>query len=120
MNYGDHLEDRVGMVGYIGPIVKELQRCAREVIVFDEAKPLMTGITATDQETQILPGCDVVILSATSLLNKTLDSLIDTTKSPRNRVMGPSTPLLPEVFRPRELPSWPDVIFLMQTKFCRS
>jgi uncharacterized protein (DUF4213/DUF364 family) len=63
---GTTSEDRVGMVGYIGPLVKELQRCAREVIVFDEAKPLMTGITATDQETQILPGCDVVILSATS------------------------------------------------------
>ncbi|MDY0096153.1 MAG: DUF364 domain-containing protein [Candidatus Vecturithrix sp.] len=97
-------EDRVGMVGYIGPIVKELQRCAREVIVFDEAKPLMTGITATDQETQILPGCDVVILSATSLLNKTFDSLIDMTLKAREIcVMGPSTPLLPEVFRPRRV-----------------
>lgn len=97
-------EDRVGMVGYIGPIVKELQRCAREVIVFDEAKPLMNGITATDQEAQILPGCDVVILSATSLLNKTFDSLKDMTLKAREIcVMGPSTPLLPEVFRPRRV-----------------
>lgn len=97
-------EDRVGMVGYIAPIVKELQQYAHEVIVFDEAKPLMNGITPTEQESQILPGCDVVILSATSLLNKTFDSLLEMASKAREIcVMGPSTPLLPGVFQTRRV-----------------
>ena len=101
-------EDRVGMVGYIGPIVKELQQCAQEVVVFDEAKTASTSsgqatmneITATEQEAQLLPLCDVVILSATSLLNKTFDSLLDMASKAREIcVMGPSTPMTPEIFR---------------------
>ncbi|GAK55365.1 hypothetical protein U27_02198 [Candidatus Vecturithrix granuli] len=97
-------KDRVGMVGYIGPIVKELQQCAHEVIVFDEAKTMMKGITPTEQEAQIFPHCDVVILSATSLLNKTFDSLLEMALNTREIcVMGPSTPLLPEVFRERRI-----------------
>jgi uncharacterized protein (DUF4213/DUF364 family) len=97
-------EDRVGMVGYIGPIVKELRQCARQVIVFDEAKTEMSEITATDQEAQLLPQCDVVILSATSLLNNTLDSLLEMTSTAREIcLMGPSTPLIPEVFRLRNV-----------------
>lgn len=96
--------DCVGMVGYISPIVKELQQCAHEVIVFDEAKPMLKGITPTEQEAQSLPRCDVVILSATSLLNNTFDALLEMTSKAREIcVMGPSTPLLPEVFRARSV-----------------
>lgn len=97
-------EDRVGMVGYIGPIVKALQKCAHDVIVFDEAKTMMNGITPTEQEAQILPRCDIVLLSATSLLNKTFDSLLEMASKAREIcVMGPSTPLLPGVFQPRRV-----------------
>lgn len=97
-------EDRVGMVGDIGPIVKALQQCAHEVIVFDEAKTMMKGITPTALEAQILPRCDVAILSATSLLNKTFDALLEMASKAREIcVMGPSTPLLPEVFRTRNV-----------------
>lgn len=96
--------DRVGMVGYIGPIVKELQQSAQDVVVFDEAKTAMNEITATEQEALFLPGCDVVILSATSLLNKTFDSLLDMAAQAREIcVMGPSTPLTPEIFRKRNV-----------------
>lgn len=105
-------QDRVGMVGYIGPIVKELQQCAREVIVFDEAKIASTNsgqaeiskITATEQQARLLPQCDRVILSATSLLNKTFDSLVEMALKAREIcVMGPSTPMLPDVFRARNV-----------------
>ena len=51
---------------------------------------------------EILPQCQVVILSATTLLNRPLDDLLACCRNPREvAVVGPSTPLLPAVFAER-------------------
>lgn len=95
-------DDRVGMVGHIAPIVKTIRQHANTCVVFDEGKVGEEGITDTAQESEILPQCDVVILSATSLLNHTFDFLLTQASGAREIcVMGPSTPLLPEFFRAR-------------------
>ena len=95
-------EDQVGMVGYIAPVVRDLRRQAKEVFVFDEAKVGMSDVCEVSQEAQLLPHCDVVILSATSLLNHTFDTLLEMSSQAREIcVMGPSTPLIPEIFRDR-------------------
>ncbi len=94
--------DRVGMVGHIAPVVKTIRQRAKECIVFDEGKTGQDGITDTDQESEVLPECDVVILSATSLLNQTFDTLLTQSAGAREMcVMGPSTPLVPELFHER-------------------
>ena len=50
----------------------------------------------------VLPQCQVVILSATALLNRTLDGLLDLCLNAREvAILGPSTPLLPQVFAAR-------------------
>jgi len=94
--------DVVGIVGYIEPIVKEIRGRAKEVVVFDEAKTGLSDVCDTNLEQELLPQCDVVILSATSLLNNTFDALVTMSSHARDIcVMGPSTPLLPEVFQQR-------------------
>jgi uncharacterized protein (DUF4213/DUF364 family) len=94
--------DRVGVVGQIAPIVNAIRQRANTCVVFDEGKVGQEGITDTAQEREMLPQCDVVILSATSLLNHTFDGLLIQASGAREIcVMGPSTPLLPEVFRVR-------------------
>ena len=94
--------DRVGMVGHIAPVVNSIRQYANDCVVFDEGKLGQEGITATTQQSEILPQCNVVILSATSLLNHTFDALLTLASGAREIcVMGPSTPLLPDVFRAR-------------------
>jgi hypothetical protein len=94
--------DRVGMIGDITPVFERIRRHAKECVVFDEGKPGEAGITETALEEDLLPKCDVVILSATSLLNKTFDRMIALSGRAREIcVMGPSTPLIPELFRSR-------------------
>jgi hypothetical protein len=94
--------ERVGIVGHIEPIVQKIKQRSNECFVFDEAKSGMNGIRDVSQEVDILPRCDVVILSATSLLNNTFDSLLEMSSHAREIcIMGPSTPLLPEFFQER-------------------
>lgn len=97
-------KDRVAMVGYMAPVVERIRRAAAECIVFDDGRAGEEGITETSLEEDLLPGCDVVVLSATSLLNKTFDRLVELSAGAREIcVMGASTPLAPGVFRPRSV-----------------
>ncbi len=94
--------DRVGMVGDITPIFNRIQKHAKECIVFDEGKSAWEGITDTSLEKEMLPRCDVALLSATTLLNNTFESVLSMVTGAREIcVIGPSAPLLPEVFKKR-------------------
>ncbi len=95
-------KDQVGMIGFIGPLVKEIRQQAKSVFVFDEAKPEMSGLTEVEKIPAILPQCNVILLSATSLLNNTYGSLMAMSSQAREVcLLGPSTPLFPDFFRTR-------------------
>jgi uncharacterized protein (DUF4213/DUF364 family) len=50
----------------------------------------------------VLPECQVVLISAATLLNRTVDALLGLAGSAREvAILGPSTPLLPELFAGR-------------------
>jgi len=94
--------DTVGMVGDIGPVVNIIRQHTDSCIVFDEGKSGEEGITDTARQSEVLPQCGVIILSATSLLNKTFDHLLSFASGAREIcLMGPSTPLVPDIFRAR-------------------
>ncbi len=94
--------DRVGMVGDITPIFNRIQKHAKECIVFDEGKSDWEGIADTSLEKDMLPRCDVALLSATTLLNNTFESVLSMVAGAREIcVIGPSAPLLPDVFKKR-------------------
>ena len=85
--------DVVGMVGYIGPLIEPLRREAKELLVFerDLSRPGVLPDWAVELE---LPRCDVVLLSGTTFVNKTVDRLLALSRG-RVAVIGPSTPLWP-------------------------
>ncbi len=95
-------EDTVGMIGYFGPLVGPIKRRARTLHVF-ERKPIPELCVLPDSAAaDLLPQCQAVVISATTLLNHTIDGLLDSCKSAREiAILGPSTPFLPEPFRKR-------------------
>jgi uncharacterized protein (DUF4213/DUF364 family) len=92
-------DDVVGMVGYFGPLIAPLRKRAKTLHVFERRAHSEPGILPDWAAQTIFPGCTIVILSATALLNRTLDGLLEKCGSAREVVvLGPSTPLIPEAF----------------------
>lgn len=91
--------ERVVMVGYITPVARELVRQGLEVSVF-EHRPLADPLVRPQEELpERMAAADLVILSATTIINGTLPELLALPGNARERLlMGPSTPLVPESF----------------------
>ena len=94
--------DVVGMVGYFGPLIGPLRTRGKALHVFERRPSAESGVLPESAAAEILPQCRVVILSATALLNRTLDDLLAWCRNAREvAILGPSTPLLPQVFAGR-------------------
>ena len=93
-------DDAVGMVGMIPPVAENLGRLAGRMIIFDEGLARHGGapmIYPTDRQPQLLPECDIVILSGTTVINRSIDSLLSMCVKSREVVMvGASTPMFPK------------------------
>ncbi len=94
-----HSGDRIAMIGLIEPIVAMLTKKGCEVQVFEHRSvdhPLVC-----DQET-MASSCsqaDIVIVTATSLINNTFGDIIKNLGTSRDVIlMGPSTPMAKERF----------------------
>ena len=94
--------DAVGMIGYFGPLIDRIKKDARILHVF-ERKPIPEfGVLPATATPDLLPQCQVVIISGTTLLNRTIDGILDFCKTAREvAVLGPSTPFLPGPFKKR-------------------
>lgn len=99
----DHLDlrpdDHVGMVGHFGPLVAAIQQRARSLTVFERvAHP--SGLLRPQEEAEdTLPQCQVALITATSIINRTVDNLLASARNCREVVLlGASTPLMPESF----------------------
>jgi len=94
--------DAVGMVGYFGPLVGPMRERAGSLRIFERKTNPALDILPDTEAGAYLPDCDVVILTASALLNRTMDRLLELCGNAREiAVLGPSAPLVPEVFRPR-------------------
>ena len=93
-------DDMVGMVGYFGPLVGML-RASNVILHIFERRPRDEPEMRPDWAAPlVLPECDVAIISATTLINRTIDGLLECVSRAREVILvGPSAPLLPEVFR---------------------
>jgi len=90
--------ERVGMVGYFGPLVPVLRRRAGELIIFEEHMDRAGGLMPAEQAPELLPTCSVAIITATSIINGSFERLASAARSCRAvAVLGPSTPLVPRV-----------------------
>jgi len=91
--------DRVGMIGYFGPLVAQLENRVAKLEIFEEKTERSDNLSPAAEETEKLPACQVAIITSTTIINNTIDDLLDAAKSCREVcLVGPSTPLLPDAF----------------------
>jgi len=85
--------ERVAMVGLFRPIVPRIESTGVRLSVIERDTP-------EQERRQVLGACDVAIVTATTLLNGTLEEVLNELGKPRHvALMGPSTPLCEEIFR---------------------
>lgn len=92
-------EDHVGMVGHFGPLIHPLQKRVKQVTVFERVSQPEGLLRPQEEATEVLPQCQVALITATSLINSTAEGLLRAAAACREVVLlGPSTPLLAEVY----------------------
>ena len=90
--------EKVAMVGLFAPLVERI-RSTGATLTIVEKNPERLDLLSPEDKQKALKDCDVAIITATTLLNNTFEETIDLLVAPRSVVlMGPSTPLLPEIF----------------------
>jgi uncharacterized protein (DUF4213/DUF364 family) len=93
-------DDRVGMVGLFAPLAPKIRQRAGELLIFEERLQRAEGLIPANRARELLPGCSVVIITATSIINNTFELLAAAASSCRIKaVLGPSTPFAPEIFQ---------------------
>ncbi len=103
---GDSLEvltiqpgDTVGMVGYFGPMLPRLKKMTHSICIFERVPEKQGDLLPEREACNLLPRCQVALITSTSILNHTVDGLLEAAAPCRDVVLlGASTPLLPEVF----------------------
>lgn len=92
--------DTLGMVGEFKPILNKVKSKTRNNYVFELDAAEGSGLYPSESIPQHLPKCDVVVLTATSIINHTFDKIISYCPNAREVcIVGPSTTLCPEIFR---------------------
>jgi uncharacterized protein len=85
--------EQVAMVGLFRPIVPRIEATGVILSVIERDTP-------EKERRDILGACSVAIITATTLLNGTLEGILSELGRPRHvALIGPSTPLCEEVFR---------------------
>lgn len=85
--------ERVAMVGLFRPIVPRIEATGVILSVIERDTP-------EKERRDILGACSVAIITATTLLNGTLEGILSELGRPRHvALIGPSTPLCEEIFR---------------------
>lgn len=92
--------DRVGMVGYFRPLVPRLKKMVKELLIFEKIPEKGEGVYPEQSALELLPTCSIAIITATALINGTLERLLETSRNCRQiALLGATTPLAPEVFK---------------------
>jgi uncharacterized protein (DUF4213/DUF364 family) len=95
-------EDRVGMVGYFGPLVVPLEKRVSELVIFERNAARSERLLPAEEALEKLPSCDVAIVTSTALILGDPDGLLEASSGCREvALVGASTPLAPEVFASR-------------------
>lgn len=95
-------DDVVGMIGMIAPVASAIKDKVKDIIVFDKGKSSCGGdmyIYPMEMQPLLLPKCDKMILSGTSVMNGTIDGLLQMCSSAKEiAIIGASTPMYTAAF----------------------
>ena len=93
-------EDTVGMIGFIKPVAKVLEKQVKKLYVFDEGVSLYEGnirVCGMDQQPVLLPECTKMIITGSSTINGSIDGLLEMCANAQQiALVGSSTPMFPE------------------------
>ncbi|MEN6431533.1 MAG: DUF364 domain-containing protein [Smithella sp.] len=91
--------EKVAMVGLFAPLVERI-RSTGATLTIVEKNPQRLELLSEEDKLKALKDCNVAIITATTLLNNTFEETVSYLGKPRSvALLGPSTPLLPEIFR---------------------
>lgn len=91
--------DVVGMVGYFRPLLGYFRQRNARLHIFERYPLEQPEVHPDWAAALLLPECDVVVISGTAVINRTIDGLLRCVERAREVVvLGPSTPMAPEVF----------------------
>jgi len=101
-NIADHLAlkgDVVTIVGNMAPMVDKLEAKAKNIYVLERSMELRDGRTLPDTAAEeVIPESDVVLITGTSIVNGTVDRLLELSKNAREvALVGPTAGILPTV-----------------------
>lgn len=92
-------DDTLGVIGDFGPLVNGKGKKAKKMYVFERRDIEGENYYSDDSINEHLPKCDIVVITSTSIINKTFDEIIKYCNKARQVAMvGPTTPLCPSVF----------------------
>lgn len=90
--------EKVAMVGLFAPLVERIRATGAHLTII-EKNPVRINLLSGEEKKHALKECDVAIITATTLLNNTCEETLAMLGRPRIvALMGPSTPLVPEIF----------------------
>jgi len=90
---------KVAMVGLFAPLVSRIRATGAELTIIEKNSARIEILGDTEKK-DALKACDVAIITATTLINNTFEETINLLGTPRAvAIMGPSTPIMPAIFR---------------------
>ena len=91
--------DWVGMVGRFAPLIKMIKQRTPHLFVIED-KPQYHKNGQYKIFDEIMNKCDVMIITATTLINKTFEDILSKTPNARKRaLLGPSAPMFREFYK---------------------
>jgi uncharacterized protein len=94
LSSGDH----VAMIGFFRPLVQRIEKSGAKLTILEKNKAL-PNLVSFKSRGDILKTCTVAIITATSILNNTLEIILNDLGNPRwVSIIGPSTPVCRDIF----------------------
>lgn len=97
--------DVMGVIGHMPPLVERFAGRVREYISFDRAIDLRGSVEGArvypvEREAELLPRCDIVVITGTSMINHTTQDILSMCSNARDILLsGFSLPYYPEAYR---------------------
>ena len=87
------------MVGYFGPVLPGLREKTANILIFEQIKERTEDLLPEEEAYRLLPQCQIAVITSTTLINHSVDRLLESAKGCREVVLlGASTPLVREAF----------------------
>jgi uncharacterized protein len=93
-------KDHVAMIGLFRPLVPRIEQTGAKLTVLEKQKnKVIPNIISFRSRGGILSSCSVAVITATSILNSTLENILNELGNHRwVSIIGPSTPICRDIF----------------------